>query len=123
MKITKLNNIIRIEHKTRKIRDGIKFWDKVQELIKEGYVVNPAETIRQAPKFIPYIRVDFIKPENITTKAPVKKEVLLLKEVEKLSGKEELLRFAEKNEITIPEEKVNPSAIKKYLKGFLNNDI
>lgn len=121
MKKIEIGDVLRVEHKSMKISDSIDFWQEVQKIIQDGYVFKIPESPRQAPKFFPYVRVDFIKPEDIVIPEPPKKEVKLLEDLNELSGKEELLRFAEENKIDVPKEKVNPSAIKKFLKGFLTD--
>jgi len=122
MKIIKLDKVVRIEHKSASIRDRMEFWDKVQELIKDGYVVKEPENVREAPKFVPFVRVDFIRPEDIEEKEEEPESVGFLKTLETLSKKEELLDFASYIRVEVPSDIVIPSAIKKYLKKHLTND-
>jgi len=122
MKIINIGDVVRIEHKSNSIKDRMEFWREVQRLFKEGYVVKEPYTIREAPKFIPFVRVDFIKPENIRIPEPEPESIKFLKKLENLSKKEELLDFAEYINIKVPNDIVIPSAIKKYLKKCLTDD-
>ena len=91
------NDTVRIEHRSFKIADSVKFWEKIDELYKQGYRFKKPESVRNSPTFYPIAFVEFYKP------------------IANLSKKEELLEFASENGIEIPEDIKIPSAIKKYI--------
>ena len=97
MKVIDNGDTVRIEHRSFKIADSIEFWCKIDELYKQGYRFKKPDNVKNTPTFYPVAFVEFYKPAA------------------NLSKKEELLEFASKNGIEIPEDIKIPSAIKKYI--------
>lgn len=124
-----------------------RFWNEVMEHINDGWKVVLNGDMRTAPRFFPYPSIVLVKDEaEDTIKEPYQQlptqptgestadkaedkavdvptaEVSLEIELETLHGKEELLAFAAKHGIAVPEDKPWPKAIKKHILENLKSD-
>lgn len=96
----------------------IEFTKQLQQAHKNGFEIKDF-TGKEAPRFNPFMA--FLERPDGTEDSPLEdvedSEVVdVADELETLSGKEELLAYAEKHQIEVPQEKKNPRAIKKFLK-------
>lgn len=130
-------------------KGATRFFKELNEHLKDGWTMNLEGDLRQAPRFFPYPSVVLTKDEaedvvsdtyqhsptqptgeSTEDKDEVKaddtphEEPNLEAELEVLHGKEELLAFAAKHNIEVPEDKPWPKAIKKHISEALkaNNE-
>lgn len=99
------------------------FLEQVIALAKEGYVINPRPvSAAKRPTLIGFPFVSMVTPEyaeELIGKAKIaeiaKIESDIKAEIENLKGKDEMVAFAEKHNLEIPEDKKVPKAIQKWL--------
>ena len=106
------------------------FFKRFENAIKEGFVVRDLEdcTPREAPDLGMNPSVTLVKgvaPTEITAEEITSDEVTIeqvLRIIDSLTKKKDLLELAEKLQIKIPEDKKQPSAIAKYLKEIVSTN-
>lgn len=100
-----------INYEALLIHDVMKF---VEEAVRNGYSVPPLDDIETFPRTISGTRaiVYMVKPDNVAS--PDEYEYL-----EKLTKKDDLLRFAFNLKIDVPSSVDRPMGIKKYIREAL----
>lgn len=103
----------------RRDRKGfIEFQKQVQQAFIDGFRIKDFQ-YKESPKLYPFTA--YLERPDGTEDSPSEdvedsEVVEVFDELATLSGKEELLAYAEKHKIEVPQEKKNPAAIKKFLK-------
>lgn len=102
MKINKLEDGGKIiDYQSTRTKDVLELIKTINGLFEDGYTIDEDFGTRRCPQIFRFLRVKFIK-----------KEV----DIDSLKKKDELLAYAESNNVSVPSEITSPLAIKKFLK-------
>lgn len=116
-----------LDFQSPKMKDVVEFVKTLNKIYEDGYIIDEDFSPRQCPQIFRFLGVKFIKKENNSDEVSedIVKEIVEIEtgntndkeiSIDDITKKEDLLNFAEKNGIKIPEDIVYPMSIKKYLK-------
>ena len=117
-----------LNYQSLKMQDAVDLCKYINQMFKDGYVIEEDFIPRNCPKIPRLFNLKFIKPSDTPSDEIDDDEEIEIDEddsssetidIDSLNKKDELLAFAEKAYIEIPEDVTHPMSIKKFIKDNL----
>ena len=115
-----------LNYQSLKMQDAVDLCKCINQMFKDGYVIEEDFIPRNCPKIPRLFNLKFIKPFD--TPVDEEDEINDDKELEDdkeeiniddITKKDDLISFAESNNIEIPKDVTHPMSIKKFIKDNL----
>lgn len=120
-----------LNYRSLKMGDVVNLCKEINKLFDEGWRIKENFTPKECPKIPMLMNLLFIKGDELDTDKVDEKEIIakdapkvdseIISELDSLTKKEEIMDFATKHDIEIPDESIHHLSIKKYIREILIN--